>query len=160
MSSMIRGTFSSFTNRIVHISAFLVVKILCCKRLALWITRICSKGLARVIHQLEKSTREGTFGQDGPCNNRLPGSSRSSNNLISLSLPGTNPSYSRNRIAIRHNVIRAAPVGLAHHNPGALAPLPPSLEFTGPARSHVRTPTTSNCVSTLAPPGTPRVTKS
>src|SRR6266850_633718 len=33
--------------------------------------------LARIIHQPEKLAREGTFGQDDPRNNHLPGSSRS-----------------------------------------------------------------------------------
>ena len=65
--------------------------------------------LARIIHQPEKLTREGTFGQDDPRNNHLPGSSRSENKRISLSWHGTNPSHSRTRAADQAQYIRQPP---------------------------------------------------
>ena len=43
------------------------------------------KGVADAVIEAEKSTKEGTFGQDDPCNNRLPGASRAANKRISLS---------------------------------------------------------------------------
>jgi len=54
-------------------------------------------------------TREGTFGQDDPRNNHLPGSSRSENKRISLSWHGTNPSHSRTRAADQAQYIRQPP---------------------------------------------------
>jgi hypothetical protein len=65
--------------------------------------------LARIIHQPEKLTREGTFGQDDPHNNRLSGSSRSSTKLIRWAWYGTNQSHGRNRAVSRHHAADQPP---------------------------------------------------
>ena len=111
--------------------------------------------LARIIHQPEKSTREGPFGGQMILNTTVSQDHHAPKASSSDGLGSVQIGLS---VAIRRTASWQPP--RADNHRFALEPPDVSMALTGPATSDVHTLTTLNSASIPAPPGTTRATKS